>query len=88
MWIYRNSRTGQVTERPTRSLRLDALENWQLIGSPAEVAVMPTLVRPPDNAPKHVWVAYAVAQGAKESDARALRKDALIEEWGGDDGQD
>ncbi|WP_336214391.1 hypothetical protein [Nonomuraea sp. LPB2021202275-12-8] len=47
-----------------------------------------TLPRPPDNAPKAAWVAYAIARGATESDARALRKDALIEEYGGPDGED
>ncbi|MEV4806768.1 hypothetical protein AB0K18_42810 [Nonomuraea sp. NPDC049421] len=46
------------------------------------------LSRPPDNAPKAVWVAYAVALGATEADARALKKEALIEEYGGTDGED
>jgi hypothetical protein len=125
MWIYRNSRTGQVAERPARSSRLDALPNWQLIGSPPEEEPDPTgvgrmlpdesaggaapaagvdlaamvaaalqaagpptlLPRPPDSAPKAVWVAYAVARGATEADARALSKASLIEEYGGDDGE-
>ncbi|MEU1883425.1 hypothetical protein ABZ470_39480 [Streptosporangium sp. NPDC020072] len=111
MWTYRNSRTGQTVELSARSVRLDALDNWLLVGSPApepsgeepalggEVPPDPPeggdaavqrliVVRPPDNAPKPAWVAYAVALGANETDARALSKAALIEEWGGDDGED
>lgn len=43
------------------------------------------LVRPPDSAPKPAWVAYAVANGMAEADARALSKASLIEEFGKED---
>lgn len=101
MWIYRNAHTGQTAELKERSARLDALANWHLVGAPLEsdpddagpadpgpASPAPAPVRPPDTATKEVWVAYAIARGAKESDARALRKAALIEEWGGPDGED
>ncbi|WP_188197223.1 hypothetical protein [Nonomuraea sp. SYSU D8015] len=62
------------------------------------VAAATAGVRPPESAKKDAWIAYAVARGMNESDARALRKDALIEEFGenadndedeeGSDGQD
>ncbi|TYB71241.1 hypothetical protein FXF51_02040 [Nonomuraea sp. PA05] len=39
-------------------------------------------IRPPEGAKKDAWIAYAVARGMAEADARALRKDALIEEFG------
>lgn len=46
------------------------------------VAAATAGVRPPENAKKDAWIAYAVACGMAEADARALRKDALIEEFG------
>ncbi|MGH3745805.1 MAG: hypothetical protein ACRDT8_00215 [Micromonosporaceae bacterium] len=38
--------------------------------------------RPPQSAGKPEWIAYAVERGMPESDAKALNKSALIEEFG------
>ncbi|GAB2918667.1 hypothetical protein ACFMQL_20530 [Nonomuraea fastidiosa] len=43
---------------------------------------------PPESASKAVWVAYAVSRGMAERDANALRKAALIEEFGREDDDD
>lgn len=46
------------------------------------------LSRPDEGQPKAAWVAYAVARGMSESDAKHLSKAALIEEFGREDEED
>ncbi|MEV1003407.1 hypothetical protein [Nonomuraea sp. NPDC050202] len=98
MWRYTNANTGQVVQLAERDACLDMLPNWSATRDLAEPAVPgapalpPSLVdvvaaatagiRPPEGAKKDAWIAYAVARGMAEADARALRKDALIEEFG------
>ncbi|WP_440100029.1 hypothetical protein [Streptosporangium sp. H16] len=99
-FVYRNTRTGQTVERAERSVRLDNLDVWlclqasqpapgPLDGPAVGSAAGP--VRPAEHENKAAWVAYAVALGMDESDAKALSKAALIEEFGSEedpDGQD
>ncbi|MEV4078957.1 hypothetical protein AB0J43_01520 [Nonomuraea fuscirosea] len=95
MWRYSNANTGQVVQLAERDACLDMLPNWTAtrdLTEPAPAALPPSLVdvvaaatqgvRPPEGAKKDAWIAYAVACGMAEADARALRKDALIEEFG------
>ncbi|GGK90265.1 hypothetical protein Ppa06_58200 [Planomonospora parontospora subsp. parontospora] len=94
-YVYRNTRTGQTVEWPTRSVRLDHSPVWLLISAPeVEPEPVPTPeplrapARPVQADPKAAWVAYAVYRGMSEADARALSKTALMEEFGRDDQED
>ncbi len=98
MYVYRNSNTGDFAEMPTRSVRLDHLPNWQLIEATAEaptpapaaegqetvsIPVIPSrATRPLDTDNKAAWVEYAVYRGMTTSDAKALSKATLIQEFG------
>ncbi|MCF6467398.1 hypothetical protein FAF44_03075 [Nonomuraea sp. MG754425] len=97
MWRYTNANTGQVVEVPERDAYLDMLPNWTITGSPDDAGEPESSPsnsgqaipgRPPESANKAVWVAYAVSRGMAEADAKALRKDALIEEFGENSGND
>ncbi|MFI6886760.1 hypothetical protein [Streptosporangium canum] len=98
-YVYRNTRTGQTIERAERSIRLDNLDVWLCLQAPAPAPEPPVgpaaelaagLACPSEHENKAAWVAYAVACGMDESNARALSKAALIEEFGEEDpdGQD
>ncbi|MEW1843145.1 hypothetical protein AB0392_34835 [Nonomuraea angiospora] len=96
MWRYRNANTGDVLDVEQRDACLDMLPNWSAtqVGdtTPALDPGLPHVadplaaaragVRPLESANKAVWVAYAVARGMSEADAKGLRKDALVEEFG------
>jgi hypothetical protein len=94
MWRYRNANTGQVVDIPERDACLDMLPNWSAVPAEPEplapalpppadlVTAAKAGVRPPEGANKTAWIAYAVARGMSEADAKGLRKDALIEEFG------
>ncbi|MER6171358.1 hypothetical protein [Streptosporangium sp. NPDC001681] len=95
-YVYRNTRTGQTVERAERSIRLDNLDVWLCLQAPApapepEPPAEPAAgsaagpARPSEHDNKAAWVAYAAARGMDESDAKALSKAALIEEFGQDD---
>lgn len=51
---------------------------------PSEVDETPSAQRPARSAKKDVWVAWAVAQGADESEAAGLSKGELVAQFGGD----
>ncbi|WP_440063787.1 hypothetical protein [Streptosporangium sp. OZ121] len=96
-FVYRNTRTGQTIERAERSVRLDNLDVWLCLQAPqpapgpldgpaAGSAAGPA--RPAEHENKAAWVAYAVALGMDESDAKALSKATLIEEFGQDNEED
>ncbi|MEV0821949.1 hypothetical protein [Nonomuraea rubra] len=92
-FVYRNSNTGQVVPLEQRDPCLDMLDNWRIVGGPEPADVSgPASVgpdRPSEHDNKAAWVEYAVARGMSESDAKALSKAALIEEFGeDDDGED
>ncbi|MEU7855256.1 hypothetical protein [Nonomuraea sp. NPDC049141] len=95
MWRYRNANTGQVADLEQRDACLDMLPNWSatpIDTAAAEAPALPPMadpitaakagVRPSESANKAVWVAYATSRGMAEADAKALRKDALIQEFG------
>ncbi|WP_113705371.1 hypothetical protein [Nonomuraea lactucae] len=87
-WRYKNRNTGQVVELDERDACLDILPNWTVTGSGApqqpDPMPPPTLIRPPETAPKAAWVGYAISRGMTEADAKALSKASLIEEFGAD----
>ncbi|MEV0236878.1 hypothetical protein [Nonomuraea sp. NPDC050786] len=88
MWRYRNANTGDVVDLEQRDPCLDMLPNWSatpLGAAPPAAPAVPVAGaagRPPENANKSAWIAYAVTRGMDERDARALSKAALIEEFG------
>ncbi|MEV0379802.1 hypothetical protein [Nonomuraea sp. NPDC050643] len=92
-FVYRNSNTGQVVPLEQRDPCLDVLDNWRVISGP-EPADEPGPAsagpaRPSEHDNKAAWIEYAVSCGMAESDAKALSKAALIEEFGEDpDGED
>ncbi|MEU7891697.1 hypothetical protein AB0B45_02405 [Nonomuraea sp. NPDC049152] len=93
--VYRNSNTGQVVEATDRDPWLDMLDNWRIISGPEPDSATDTGSasagpdRPSEHDNKAAWIAYAVARGMDEADAKALSKAALIEEFGEDeDGED
>ncbi|SEU46598.1 hypothetical protein [Nonomuraea wenchangensis] len=89
-WRYANANTGDVVLLDERDPCLDMLPNWTVSGSTSvgepesgpSNSGQATPGRPPESANKAAWVAYAVARGMAEADAKGLRKDALIEEFG------
>ncbi|MEU7911320.1 hypothetical protein [Microbispora bryophytorum] len=99
-FVYRNSNTGQVVTLQQRDACLDVLDNWLIVSGPVEPAAASDEtdetgpasagpVCPAEGDNKAAWIAYAVACGMSESDAKALSKAALIEEFGKDaDGED
>ncbi|MEV4472812.1 hypothetical protein [Nonomuraea sp. NPDC049504] len=92
-WIYKNANTGQVVPLEQRDPRLDVLDNWQIISGPEPAEESGPASAGPDRPSEHdnkaAWIAYAVARGMAEGDAKSLSKAALIEEFGeAADGED
>ncbi|WP_433426343.1 hypothetical protein ACQP1V_42700 (plasmid) [Microtetraspora malaysiensis] len=93
-FVYRNDNTGQEVTVEDRDPCLDMLDNWRIVSGPALEEEGPPLdpgqalaglVRPSEHDNKAAWIAYAVARGMSESDAKALSKASLVEELGEDD---
>lgn len=71
---------GPVSPEPEeqQARETEVAEQVLVEGAPATVVAS----RPAKSATKEAWVTYAVSQGATEDEARAMKKDELVERYG------